>query len=209
VDLDFDPLRPADTMLVVRTTCTNRDLPSQLRHFGERLSFRLEGAAPLARIRCLRLPTSPIRPPSRRGSYWRLVSHLCLNHLSISDPVEGRRALQEILGLYAYLDPASSQATESAVGRIIDGITSLESRQVVGWLDVHGAGGFCRGVEVTLELDERSYIGTEAFLFASVLERFLGLYVAINSFTQLVVKIQSRPGVLKRWPPRAGEQVLL
>ena len=47
------------------------------------------------------------------------------------------------------------------------------------------------------------------FLFASVLERFLGLYTSVNSFTQTVAKVRHRPGELKRWAPRAGEMALL
>jgi type VI secretion system protein ImpG len=58
-------------------------------------------------------------------------------------------------------------------------------------------------------LDEQKYVGTGAYLFASVLERFLGLYAAINSFTQLVVSTRQGEGVLKSWPPRAGEQQLI
>jgi type VI secretion system protein ImpG len=42
VDLDFNPRLPAESVLVVRTTCTNRDLPNQLQHFGEELGFELE-----------------------------------------------------------------------------------------------------------------------------------------------------------------------
>jgi len=66
-----------------------------------------------------------------------------------------------------------------------------------------------RGVETTLEFDENQYVGSGVFLFAAVLERFLGLYATVNSFNQLVAKTKQREGHLKRWPPRAGEQVLL
>jgi type VI secretion system protein ImpG len=62
---------------------------------------------------------------------------------------------------------------------------------------------------VTLEFDETQYVGSGAFLLASVLERFLGLYASINSFTQLVAKTRQREGILKRWPPRAGDRTLL
>ena len=47
VDLNFDPSLPSDPTLVVRTTCTNRELPSILQQAGERLLFDLEAAAPL------------------------------------------------------------------------------------------------------------------------------------------------------------------
>ena len=71
------------------------------------------------------------------------------------------------------------------------------------------AGGFCRGVEITIELDESKYLGTGAFLFACVLERFFGLYTTINSFTQHVARSRQDGRIIKRWPPRAGAHPLI
>lgn len=209
VDLDFNPKLPAESMLVVRTTCTNRDLPGKLAMYGDRLRFSLESAAPLARIRCLRLPTVPVRPPTRRGSLWRLVSHLNLNHLSLGGTVESRDALQEMLRLYDFSDPESGEATAAVTRQLIDGITSLSSRRIVHWLDAPEASGFCRGTEITIEFDEKKYVGTGVFLFASVLERFLALYASINSFTRMVARTRGGEGPLKQWPPRAGEQPMI
>lgn len=209
-DLSFQPTLPAAATLVVRTTCTNRNLPLQLQLAGDALSFELEMAAPLARLRCLRPPTSPLRPPLRRGGYWRLLSHLSLNHLSLTDPREGRAALQEILRLYDFSDPEVGQQQMAAVTRqLIEGITSVSCRRVVGRTAGAATGGFCRGIEVTVELDEQKYIGTGVMLFASVLERFFGLYASINSFSQLVARTSQGEGIIKKWPPRAGEQPLL
>jgi type VI secretion system protein ImpG len=210
VDLAFNPRLPADSTLVVRTVCTNRDLPSLLHQAGEDLPFALEAAAPLSRINCLRSPTPPLRPPLRRGAHWRLVSHLSLNHLSLTDPVEGLEALQEILRLYDFSDPEAGQQQLAAVTRqLIDGIVAMRTRRVIGRTRGETASGFCRGVEVTLEFDEQKYVGTGVFLFASVLERFLGLYASINSFSQLVGKVRQSEGVFKKWPPRAGELPLV
>ncbi|HEU5118075.1 MAG TPA: type VI secretion system baseplate subunit TssF [Isosphaeraceae bacterium] len=44
---------------------------------------------------------------------------------------------------------------------------------------------------------------------ASVLERFLGAYVSINSFSQLVARSKQREGIWKQWPPRCGDRTLL
>jgi type VI secretion system protein ImpG len=209
VDLAFDPRVPPESVLVVRTSCTNRDLPNQLQRAGEDLYFELEMAAPLSRVRCVRSPTATLRPPVRRGVYWRLISHLNLNHLSIADEDEGRAALQEMLRLYDYSDPESGQQLAAVNRQIIEGIVGLRSRRVVGRTGTAISSGFARGIEVTVELDEQSYVGTGAFLFACVLERFLGLYASINSFSQLVARTKQGEGYLKKWPPRAGEQPLL
>jgi type VI secretion system protein ImpG len=209
VDLDFNPNVPDEKSLVVRTLCTNRDLPAQLRQATEWIIFELEQAAPIHKVVCLRAPTIPMRPTHRRGGYWRLISHLTLNHLSLGQGAEGRAALQELLRLYDFSDPELNQQQSAIVQQMIDGITSVTSRPVVGRIGGAGAAGFCRGTEVTIEFDETKYVGNPLFLFATVLERFLGLYVSINSFTQLVATTAQGQAVIKKWPPRAGEQPLV
>jgi type VI secretion system protein ImpG len=210
VDLEFKPTVPPASTLVVRTLCTNRNLPHDLHMAGAALEFELEAAAPLNGIRPIRVPTAALRPPHRRRAHWRLLSHLSLNHLSLTDPVEGRQALQEILRLYDFSEVDSGQQQMAAVNRqLIEGIESVTSRRVVGRVGGPIASGFCRGVEVSIEFDEQKYVGTGVFLMASVLERFLGLYASINSFSQLVARTTTGEGIMKKWPPRAGDQQLL
>jgi type VI secretion system protein ImpG len=216
VDLDFNPRQPAESVLVMRTKCTNRDLPNILRKIGDKLTFDLEAAAPLSGIRCLRSPTPSLRPPPQRGAHWRLVSHLCLNHLSLSDPRdesalstgEGCAALKEILRLYDFSDPETGQELGAVARKVIDGILSVTSRRVVDRTGSPTSSGFARGLEVTIKFDERNFAGIGVFLFACVLERFLGLYASINSFTKLVGKTREE-GYFKKWPPRAAEHQLL
>jgi type VI secretion system protein ImpG len=207
VDLDYDPTLPAESVVVVRTMCTNRNLPRLLPPAGHSLAFELEAAAPITGVRCLRSPTVPLRPPQRRGAYWRLLSHLNLNHLSLTEADEGRQALQEMLRLYDFSDPAAGQQLGAVTAQLIEGITAVRSRRIVGRTGGPTASGFCRGLEVTIEFDEEKYAGTGVYLFASVLERFLGLYATINSFTQLLARTPE--GLLKKWPPRSGEHQIL
>jgi type VI secretion system protein ImpG len=72
----------------------------------------------------------------------------------------------------------------------------------------HGI-SFARGTRVQLELDEEQFVGGGVYLFASVLERFMGLYVSMNSFSQLVTTTTQRREVLEQWPPRAGHKILM
>ena len=69
--------------------------------------------------------------------------------------------------------------------------------------------GFVRGLETTLTFDETQFVGSGMYLFACVLERFLALYTSLNSFNQLAIRTEQREGIIKRFPPRAGEQELL
>jgi type VI secretion system protein ImpG len=200
VDPNFRPTLPAVDTITLHTTCTNRDLPGKLPFGGEQGDFELEGAAPLRRIRCLRKPTETLRPPLRRGTQWRFISHLSLNYLSLCEG--GREALQEILKLYDLADSSVSRQQ-------IAGIIGINSRQVVGRPASMPWNGYCRGLEVTINFDEEKFVGSGVYLFASVLEKFLGLYTSLNSFTQLIAKTQQREQPLRQWPPRAGEQILL
>jgi type VI secretion system protein ImpG len=210
VDLGFDPRTPAADTVTAHVTACNRDLPSKLpiggsgRTFeGRRDSdFMVEGTGPLAYARCLRKPTDTVRPPLRRGAQWRLISHLSLNHLSITGGGDAAAALREILSLYNFTD-------STAARRQVSGLVSVESRRAVRQTGTRIGTGFVRGVETTVEFDEEMFAGGGVFLFAAVLERFLGLYVTVNSFNQLVARTSQREEVLKRWPPRAGDHFLL
>jgi type VI secretion system protein ImpG len=208
VNLDFQPQLPAESVLVVRTLCTNRGLPLQLQRLGERVRFDLEGSAPLARIRTLRTPTPAIRPPTKHGYYWRLISHLNLNHLALSGQ-DGHAVLRELLALYDFPATSGTEQQSAIAQQLIEGVVGLSARRITGRIGRGVSAGFCRGLEITLELDEEKYVGTGAYLFASVLERFFALYASINSFTQLVLRTRQEQGEIKRWRPRAGEQPLL
>ncbi len=200
VDLDMNPTLPPFETLTVYTLCTNRDLPAKLSADEVRGEFELEGAAPVARIRALIKPTEPVRPPLSGERQWRLISHLSLSYLSLTG--DGPEPLREILGLYDF-------SGSSVVRQQIAGILGVGARRVVRRPGAMGWQGFCRGTEVTIEFDEEKYVGSSLFLFASVLEQFLGLYTTMNSFTQLVATTRQRDKPIKLWPPRTGEQVLL
>ncbi|MGL5097640.1 MAG: type VI secretion system baseplate subunit TssF, partial [Planctomycetia bacterium] len=199
-DVDFNPRGAADQVLVVRTLCTNRDLPSQFRLRGAGLDFDAEFTGPFTAVHCLRTPSPTQRPPLRRGLQWQLVSHLTLNHLSLTEGPHKGAPLREILRLYD---------DHRSTGGAVDGITSVESRRVMRRLDSPESSGFCRGVEVTIEFDGEKFVGANLHLFANVLDRFLGMYATVNSFTQLVARLKGSPAPFKTWPPRAGEHPLL
>ena len=138
------------------------------------------------------------------------VAHLNLNHLSLSDAIEGRAAApRDMPRLYDFSDPQSTPQLASVTRNLIDGILGVSSKRVVDRTAGGAAGGFARGVEVTIEFDDQKYVGAGVYLFASVLERFLAAYVTINSFTRLIARTRPGERVFNQWPPRAGDQLLL
>jgi type VI secretion system protein ImpG len=196
VDVDFDPAHPQTDTLSIDVTATNRDLPSQM-------SVGLDGGDLVfdpAEVRLLRRPTLSFRFARGQGALWRLVSHLSLNHLSLS--AGGIDALKEMLRLYDLPRSATNR-------RLIDGILSVDFQPANAWLPGNPFATFVRGTEVRLKLDEQSFVGSGLHLFAQVLDRFFGLYVHANSFTQLKV-LASRSGEeLIVCPRRSGEGPLI
>ncbi len=200
VDLSMHTCLPDAQVITAHCTCTNRDIPSRLPFGNESGDFEVEGIGSMKGAVALRKPTPTLRPPMGRNALWRLISHLALNYLSIVE--EGKEALQEVLRLYNFSDSAD-------VDKQISGITGVSSKRHFARINSESGIAFARGTQVQMEFDEEDYAGSGVYLFAAVLDHFLGLYASLNSFSQLVVKTRQRRGVLKEWPPRAGQVILM
>ncbi|MFC5357810.1 type VI secretion system baseplate subunit TssF [Azospirillum himalayense] len=202
VDLGFDPAAPAGHVLSLDLTCLNRDLPGKLPFGGGNPRLTpVQGMAAVDSIDCLTPPSRTLRPSELGQNRWRLISHLSLNHLSLTGEGAAEH-LREILALYDL-----RRTPETAA--IIDGIVGLGARPAAARAPQGGLLALCRGVDVALDLDPARYSGTSMLLFAAVLERFLALHAAVNSFTRLTLRAKDHGGVLKQWPARAGERILL
>jgi type VI secretion system protein ImpG len=193
---------PAAEVLNVRATCTNRDLPARLPFGGKEGDFTVEGTAISSRVRCVTKPTETVRPPMRRSLQWRLISHLNLNYLSLVSEDGSPEAIQEILHLYNFDD-------SSVTRKQILGIKNASNKKIVRQIGNRVGTGFVRGINTVLTFDEEEFVGSGMFLFASVLDRFLGLYASLNSFNQLTIRSLQREEEIKTFPARAGEQTLL
>jgi len=203
VDGEHGPYRSDLRQLSVDALCTNRDLPLLMPLGQGQSDFALESGAPVKAVRCVAGPTAPRGSQALGETTWRLISHLSLNYLTLTDsaPEEGARALRELLSLYADVsDPSSS--------RQIAGVRSAATRPIVRRLPFDGPPSFARGTEITLECDETSFEGTSAYVLGLVLERFFSRYASINSFTETVVRTMQR-GEIARWPLALGRRAAL
>lgn len=204
VNLQFEPRWPKAENLQVQITCTNRDMPLRIASASQPLAWNLELPAPIQRTNCLRLPTPPLRPAARTGGAWELIAHLSPSHLSLQEGGMGTVALRDILRLYDFSDPAAGQKhLKDQAQQIIEGLLDVRYRRVLGRVPTDPMRGLCRGIEVTVQLDPDKFPSRGAFLFAAVLERFLGLYATTNAFTELIVR--SPQALIKKWPARTGE----
>jgi type VI secretion system protein ImpG len=191
---------PDAEILSVRCTCTNHDLPSRLPFGADDGDFFAEAVPAVNLIRALRRPTPSYDPPAGHGQLWRLISQLSLNYLSLQE--DGRGALQEILRLHNFTDSSSLENQ-------IAGISRLSAKPHVALIRSHFGITPARGTQVEIEFDERQFVGGGLFLFANVLERFLGCYTSMNSFCQLVAYSSQRKEAVREWLPRAGSKTLI
>ncbi|MEZ5978991.1 MAG: type VI secretion system baseplate subunit TssF [Planctomycetota bacterium] len=203
VDGSGDPGGPSEGILESRVTCLNRNQPSKLPFGGghPRVSFAKGGGA-ITSIECLTPPTQTVRPRRGRGALWRLVSMLALHHNSLAGDESSVQHLRECLRLF---ESVAASETRSAP----ESIVAVTGRPSVGRVVVDGQPGFCRGLEVSVVLDEDRLRATGVFLFATVLERFFAGLCTINSFVRTVASTSVRGKVLRRWPPRSGSRILL
>jgi len=203
VDLYFNPNNPDDRTLSLATTCSNRDQPSKLPFSSDQPKLQcIDSAPPCERIRCVIQPSSTVRPSMRNNARWRLISHLSLNHLSITGRDNATKALKEILRLYDFKESSINRAQ-------IESIIHVNTRPISAPLTIDGRATLCRGMEIEIMLDDSQLTGSSSYLFATVLEHFFALYCSLNSFTRVLVKLKSKEGYLKKCPPRAGEKTLL
>lgn len=200
VDASQNPMTPAVETLSLDVMATNRDLPHLLAPGTVGGDLFMEGGGPARSITLLRKPTRSHRIERGKGMLWRLVSQLSLNHLSLTGG--GIDALRELLRLYDLPHSASNR-------RQIDGLVGIDFMPDTAWIPGEPFATFVRGTLVRLTVDEGSFVGSGLGLFVSVMDRFFGLYVHVNSYAKLEV-LSARTGeVLITCPPRHGDRQLL
>lgn len=200
VDANEAPYASELRQITVEALCTNRDL-SLLTPLGNAGSdLTLLASAPVEEIRFVVSPTRPSPALAEREITWRLISHLSLNYLTLTDlnPEQGACALRDLLSLYARLGATGADAQIAAVQRLK---VNEVNRRVPG----RGPIVFGRGVQLDLLLDEIPLAGVSPWLFGAVLERFFARHVGVNSFTEFVLRSLQR-GQIADWQPRIGRR---
>jgi type VI secretion system protein ImpG len=194
---------PPDWVMSIDTLCFNRELLARLSGTGGQINLSLvRPAVAINRITMITPFTPTRRPPLSSGRLWRVLSHLSLNHLSIAGGPEGAEALRDVLRLYDWGDQEESRS-------IIEGIMSISSRRALARVPMGASTAVAHGLDIEVELAPERYAPGTAFLLSSILDRFFGLYVAVNAFTRLSVRLTGRTGKLVTCRARTGEKTLL
>lgn len=195
IDGDFNPMEVQKTSLSIELSCTNRNLPNALTPGQSDGELTPLHDADSYTVRFLRRPSRTYRFTSELGMHWRLISHLTLNHRSLSQG--GLPAFRDMLSLYDLPQSPISQ-------RQRDGIVGLAQADAVTWLRLKHGASLVHGTEVRMTLDEDAFVGSGMLLFVEVIDQFLGLYTQVNSFIRLIVLSKQSGKELIRCQPRSG-----
>ncbi len=183
--------------LSVRALVTNRELPELVRT-GSASPFVAEGL-PVRAITLLRPPTPPRPPMGLNDGAWRVIGHLTPNYTSFAGGEDGDPSvLRAHLALYGRVEDAMLR-------RQVDGLRAVRASHVSRRAPGAGPSAFVRGQRLSITLDEASFENARTFLFSAVLERFLGEFASINSFTECVFDT-AQNGMFASWPARIGRR---
>lgn len=189
-------LIPETDVVMLELTCTNRDIPQLLTNGHPDGDFESETALPGVKILGLIRPRLPIRPQLSSALNWRLISQLSLNQQLISGK-EGAQLIKETLELYNLQD-------DPAASRLISQLKDIQIKPLHKRLDPAYPSSLAHGLEVWLTFHPQASEFIDFYMFCSLLERFIGMYAPINSFTQTVTQIESVNNSVTRWPCRSG-----
>lgn len=197
VDHHDQPHAADDIVASATVLVLNGDLPNRLPFGGENPKLTMTRGLDVVRgIRCL-MPFTETRwrtAPEDRS--WRMISHLTLNHLSVTQ--DGVTALRNILLLY-------DGDREASTIKDINAIADVTSAPDVARIDGH----MVRGTKVELTFDEGLIDAPQAWMLAAVVDRFLGAWTTLNSFTRLIVRLTGVSDPIANFPPRAGQETLI
>ena len=202
VDPQEAPYSSLLRQLAVTALCTNRDLPL-LMPLGRGNDFDCIDSYPVRRVTVVRGPSRPVSPVVNQGLGWKVIDHLALNYLSLSEGngSQAAAALREMLTLYAM------HADESRLIQVA-GLLAVRTKPIARRLPMAGPIAFGRGLEVTLEVEKMAFHGHSSFAFGAVMAQFLSRHVNVNHFVETVLTFTGK-GENMRWEPQCGTRPIL
>ena len=197
VDQRGTAIVPSGVSASVDILSTNGALPRSLPFGGGQPRLKMDSPMEgVAAVRCLQPITDPKLAIDPDDTAWQLLSQLSLNHLSLTE--DGLPALKGILHLY---DRRFSRET----AQMINAISDIQTAAALTRMDAV----MVSGIDITLTFDPSQIEPGLAVLFGSVIDRFLGGYTTLNTFTRLSLKLADRTDLLTTFPARAGRKPLL
>lgn len=196
--IQFKARSDGSEVVSISLTCTNRELPAQLKAGDIHLALGKEPA--VTSFRNATRPSLPLYPVLDGSLHWSLLSNMSLNYLSLLD-IE---ALKQVLRTYDLPGIQHPQAARLSQQKL-DAIESIETRPV----DHLFKGVPIRGLSSTISIRQGPFVCEgELYLLGTVLSHFFSLYASVNSFHELkVVNLDNQE--CYEWPERTGQHALI
>jgi type VI secretion system protein ImpG len=190
--------QPVPETLSVKTLCTNGFLAEQLKindiHcIADRLPV-------LVAVRNLSAPNQTLLPPLNSDLLWRLLSHVNINHV----PLTNTKSLKELLNLYVFETERNRKAEQVSKKRIngINNVSASPANRII-------SGALFQGQHIEIEASEDHFSSEgDLFLFGCVLNDFFADYVSMNHFTSLTIKTMIH-GDEYQWQTKSGNRFLI
>jgi type VI secretion system protein ImpG len=187
-DLQSGQLPPPETV-TIEATCMNDALP--IKELRQRTinspSKKFQHDVPFYN---LNQPTLPVYPPRRNSLQWRLLSHMSLNFMSLTDI----KILQQLLELYIWDKDETALKTKQHRIQGIREVSAKPDYLVVGRATI-------RGANVTIKLDDKHFkVLGDLYLFGLVLKEVFSHFATMNSFVRLTLVAEST-GEMFTWSP--------
>ncbi len=183
--------------LGLRGLVTNRALATRLRPGAGGLDLALADSKGVAAVTILRGPTRPQPPMGMVDGGWRIVSHLAPGHDGFIRDDGAPDTLADHLSLYL-------RDESPALRREIQGIVGLTATHVTRRAAGDMRLAFQRGQKLTLKVAMGSYEAASAYIFTSVVARFLAEFATINSFAEC--EVQADNGLTWGWGAWQGRR---
>ncbi|MBC2714118.1 MAG: type VI secretion system baseplate subunit TssF [Desulfobacteraceae bacterium] len=185
-------------IISTKIQCTNANLPEGLQ-VGD-ISQPTSTSPELVTFKNISPPTNNILPPLGKNLLWRLLSHLSLNYLSLSN----EQNLKAILDLYIFEETRDKTAFIANRKRI-SGIEKVETKGS----DRLVSSIIMRGQDIVMKVRQDHFTGPgDLYLFGSIMDHFLGNYASINTYTRLSIT-ETVKGDVYQWPARLGVHPLI
>lgn len=195
IDVNVQP--DADTVSV-EVLATNRGTASKVRA-GE-IRVGTATSPPGASFRNLAAVRPHVPPPQGRELHWRVVAHAAMGLRSVTER-EVLRSVLDVYNLHGHVDRQAARANELRMNALQDVVVKPSERLY--------RGAVVRGIDVDLSVDEEGFSGDgDLYLFGSILDRFFGHYVSLNTFSRTSISgVKSK--LRYAWPPRVGSRTLV
>jgi type VI secretion system protein ImpG len=184
--------------VLVELTCTNGEYTAKLKS-GD-ITRKTSGTSELVEFTNIIPPSEYQEVPTGKSVLWRLLSHLAINYLSLADTDN----LKSLLDLYMFSGHAGNKQ-EVVNRKRIDGIVDVSVQSC----DRLVKGVAMRGQEVRVTVNSGNFTSIgDMYLFGMLLDRLLGSFANLNSFTEFSL-VDSGVNEVYRWPIRAGDRPLI